>query len=164
MLSILIVNWNTRDLLRACLLSLCDTCRDVEHEIVVVDNASDDGSAALVRAQFPEVKLLANMENPGSPPEIIRRTCKPVAMQYGFLTPTQRCCTAHHRRCCASCTQTRVVALWRRCWSMHRPESRSARAALFLLRSALGRSSRVGAALPSLAPLRFLPHGMVELL
>lgn len=65
MLSILIVNWNTRDLLRACLLSLRDTCRDVEHEIFVVDNASHDGSAEMVSAEFPEVVLLANSDNGG---------------------------------------------------------------------------------------------------
>jgi GT2 family glycosyltransferase len=65
MLSILIVNWNTRDLLRACLLSLRDTCRDIEHEVIVVDNASSDNSSSMVRAEFPEVKLLANSDNRG---------------------------------------------------------------------------------------------------
>jgi hypothetical protein len=65
MLSILIVNWNTRDLLRACLLSLRHACAGVEHEVIVVDNASNDDSAVLVRAEFPEVRLIANADNRG---------------------------------------------------------------------------------------------------
>jgi GT2 family glycosyltransferase len=65
MLSILIVNWNTRDYLRACLFSLRQTCADVEHEIIVADNASRDGSADMVRAEFPEAVLFANADNRG---------------------------------------------------------------------------------------------------
>lgn len=65
MLSILIVNWNTRELLRACLESLRTTCADLEHEVIVVDNASQDGSAALIRESFPEVNLIASETNLG---------------------------------------------------------------------------------------------------
>ncbi|PQV65409.1 hypothetical protein B1R32_101150 [Abditibacterium utsteinense] len=65
MLSILIVNWNTRDYLRACLQSLRTTCRDVEHEIIVVDNDSQDESAQMVTDEFPEVILLAQTYNLG---------------------------------------------------------------------------------------------------
>ncbi len=65
MLSIIIVNWNTRDLLRACLRSLRATCADVPHEVIVVDNASSDGSAAMVAEEFPQVRLIANAENVG---------------------------------------------------------------------------------------------------
>jgi GT2 family glycosyltransferase len=64
-ISILIVNWNTRDYLRACLLSLRQNCAAIEHEIIVVDNASHDGSAAMVSAEFPEVVLLAQSGNLG---------------------------------------------------------------------------------------------------
>jgi GT2 family glycosyltransferase len=60
-LSIVIVNWNTRDELRACLRSL----RATTAEVIVVDNASADGSAAMVRAEFPEALLIANGENRG---------------------------------------------------------------------------------------------------
>ena len=63
MLSILIVNWNTRDLLRACLFSLENL--GVESEIIVVDNDSSDQSAAMVAREFPDVKLLALTENLG---------------------------------------------------------------------------------------------------
>lgn len=65
MISILVVNWNTRDLLRACLLSLRENLCEVEHEVIVVDNASHDESAAMVREEFPEVQLIANRHNEG---------------------------------------------------------------------------------------------------
>lgn len=64
MLSILIVNWNTREYLRACLSSLTDACR-LEHEIIVVDCASADGSAQMVSTHFPEVRLFASEVNLG---------------------------------------------------------------------------------------------------
>jgi len=63
--SIVIVNWNTCDLLRGCLRSICDQTRDLSFEIFVVDNASRDGSAEMVRTEFPEVNLIANTENRG---------------------------------------------------------------------------------------------------
>ena len=65
MLSILIVNWNTREYLRACLSSLETACADLNHEIIVVDNASHDGSAAMVSAHFPHVFLVASEQNLG---------------------------------------------------------------------------------------------------
>ena len=62
--SIVIVNWNTRDLLRDCLRSIvAQTRRDFE--IIVVDNASTDGSAPMVLSEFPEAVLIANDENHG---------------------------------------------------------------------------------------------------
>ncbi|MEO6909041.1 MAG: glycosyltransferase family 2 protein [Abditibacteriaceae bacterium] len=64
MLSILIVNWNTRDLLRACLDSLHGYLRG-EYEIIVVDNASDDNSAQMVRDEFPQSQLIASPTNTG---------------------------------------------------------------------------------------------------
>lgn len=63
-LSILIVNWNTRDLLRACLSSVRQNVM-VAHEVIVVDNASHDDSAAMVREEFPEVVLIASDTNSG---------------------------------------------------------------------------------------------------
>jgi GT2 family glycosyltransferase len=64
-LSILVVNWNTRDLLRACLSSIAAHPPSLPHEIVVVDNASTDGSAEMVRAEFPQVVLVASERNTG---------------------------------------------------------------------------------------------------
>ena len=65
LISILIVNWNTRDLLRECLRSLRAQLHDWSHEIIVVDNASSDSSAEMVRREFPFVVLVANAENLG---------------------------------------------------------------------------------------------------
>lgn len=64
-LSILIVNWNTRDDLLACLGSLRAAAIARAHEIVVVDNASDDGSAEAVLTGFPAVRLIQAGRNLG---------------------------------------------------------------------------------------------------
>ena len=64
-LSILIVNWNTREDLLACLGSLRAAAVAVPHEVIVVDNASADGSADAVAAAFPEVRLLRAPTNLG---------------------------------------------------------------------------------------------------
>ncbi len=63
--SIIIVNWNTRDLLRECLRSVHAETRDVSFETIVVDNASTDGSPAMVAEEFPGVKVIANDANRG---------------------------------------------------------------------------------------------------
>jgi GT2 family glycosyltransferase len=60
-----IVNWNTIDLLRNCLDSIFRQTWRVTLQIIVVDNASTDGSAAMVRDEFPQVELIANSENVG---------------------------------------------------------------------------------------------------
>lgn len=65
MLSVLIVNWNTKDLLAACLDSLERYPGSEPHETIVVDNASSDGSAAMVRSKFPGVKLIESGGNLG---------------------------------------------------------------------------------------------------
>ncbi len=63
--SVCVVNWNCRHLLRRCLESLRDQARDVRLEVVVVDNASEDGAADMVAADFPEVVLHRNAANCG---------------------------------------------------------------------------------------------------
>ncbi|HLU11049.1 MAG TPA: glycosyltransferase, partial [Oceanobacillus sp.] len=60
-LSIIIVNYNTREDLRLCLTALRD-CQPMP-EVIVVDNASKDGSAEMVRDEFPQVTLLAPGRN-----------------------------------------------------------------------------------------------------
>ena len=62
-LSICIVNWNTRDYLRECLTSIAQYPPQRTYETVVVDNASTDGSAEMVGAQFPQVRVIANGRN-----------------------------------------------------------------------------------------------------
>lgn len=64
-LSIIIVNWNTRDLLANCLLSVYQNPPSATFDIWVVDNASTDTSPAMVREQFPLVNLIENKENRG---------------------------------------------------------------------------------------------------
>jgi GT2 family glycosyltransferase len=64
-LSVVIVNWNTRDLLRDCLTSVIAATGGLATEVLVVDNASSDGSAAMVRARFPSVRLIESPRNVG---------------------------------------------------------------------------------------------------
>ncbi|MCC7230419.1 MAG: glycosyltransferase family 2 protein [Fimbriimonadaceae bacterium] len=65
MLSILIVNWNTRELLRACLQSILDHPPTCPYEVIVVDNASTDSSAEMVQKDFLSVRLHASRQNLG---------------------------------------------------------------------------------------------------
>lgn len=65
MLSVLVVNWNTRDLLRVCLASLREHPSAPDDEVVVVDNGSSDGSADMVRSEYPWVRLVASEANLG---------------------------------------------------------------------------------------------------
>ncbi|GAB4437064.1 MAG: glycosyltransferase family 2 protein [Anaerolineae bacterium] len=65
-LGIVIVNWNTRDYLRACLESVFAS-DGLSYRVVVVDNASTDGSADMVRAAFPKAELIASAVNGGYP-------------------------------------------------------------------------------------------------
>jgi N-acetylglucosaminyl-diphospho-decaprenol L-rhamnosyltransferase len=61
--SVIIVSYNTREKLRRCL-----SCIEPYHEVIVVDNASSDGSAEMVRVHFPHVRLISNIENRGFGP------------------------------------------------------------------------------------------------
>jgi hypothetical protein len=63
--SILIVNWNTRAFLDACLQSTRSLPANLNREVIVVDNASKDGSAAMVRERYPEVILVEPGANLG---------------------------------------------------------------------------------------------------
>lgn len=60
-----IVNYNTRDLLRNCLRSVLTSCGVPSLHVHVVDNASTDGSAEMVQAEFPQARLVRNAENDG---------------------------------------------------------------------------------------------------
>lgn len=64
-LSIVIVNWNTRDLLRDCLASIDRNRGRLSIEIIVIDNASTDGSAEMITREFPSCRLFANRDNRG---------------------------------------------------------------------------------------------------
>lgn len=63
--SIILVNWNTRELLLQCIRSIIADCEGIDIEIIVSDNASIDGSADAVQKEYPQVKVLRNQENLG---------------------------------------------------------------------------------------------------
>ncbi len=64
-LSIIIVNWNTKDITCDCLRSIYEQTAALEFEVIVVDNASADGSVEQIRNDFPAVQLIANPDNRG---------------------------------------------------------------------------------------------------
>ena len=64
-LTIVIVNWNTRKLLADCLDSVAGTVQGPTYEVIVVDNASTDGSIGMLRDEYPEVRVIANDVNRG---------------------------------------------------------------------------------------------------
>lgn len=64
-ISILIVNWNVRDLLARCLDSVFSEQNPFSFEVIVVDNASTDGSVEMLRKRFPQVTIIENQNNPG---------------------------------------------------------------------------------------------------
>jgi GT2 family glycosyltransferase len=65
--TVIIVTWNVSELVVSCIESLYRHAADMLHEVIVVDNASSDGTVAAVRAHFPDVRLLVNAANVGFP-------------------------------------------------------------------------------------------------
>lgn len=64
-LSVIIVSYNVRDFLRQCLVSVQAASKNLDIEVFVVDNNSDDGSSDLVKKEFSSVNLICNNTNPG---------------------------------------------------------------------------------------------------
>lgn len=64
-ISVVIVSFNTRDLLRDCITTFERETADLPHETIVVDNASKDGSADMVAKEFPDVQLIRSSVNLG---------------------------------------------------------------------------------------------------
>ena len=64
-LSIIIVSYNTRDITLKCLDSVFDSIRGISYEVIVVDNASVDGSQQAVKQKHPAINLIVNAENEG---------------------------------------------------------------------------------------------------
>lgn len=63
--SVIIVNYNTKQLLADCLDSVREKTKDIEYEVIVVDNDSHDGSQKMLRSQYPWVRLIETGENLG---------------------------------------------------------------------------------------------------
>lgn len=98
LVTVAVVSWNTRELLRRCLLSLDDEQRAGIVETWVVDNASSDGSPEMVKSVFPQVRLVASPTNLGfgrAVNLVAERTSTPwlaianadVAVRPGWLEP-----------------------------------------------------------------------------
>ena len=66
-LSIIIVTWNIKDVLRQCLESLFRDDLGVSYEVILVDNGSIDGTVEMLESDFPRVQVLRNAENLGFP-------------------------------------------------------------------------------------------------
>ncbi len=64
-LSIIIVNLNNKQLLKDCLYSIYQQTKKISFEVIVIDNASTDGSVEMVKLSFPEAQVAANQENVG---------------------------------------------------------------------------------------------------
>lgn len=64
-ISVIVLSWNTRDLLAPCLRSAFAALEGIHGELLVIDNASSDGSPDMVRSEFPEAKLVVNAANLG---------------------------------------------------------------------------------------------------
>lgn len=64
-LSIIIISFNTKELLRECLTTLFKYTQNLTIEVIVVDNASHDGSQEMVKQEFPEVRLIESAINLG---------------------------------------------------------------------------------------------------
>lgn len=63
--SIVIVNWNSSEFLCKCIRSIFANTNGIEYEVVVIDNASYDGSASIIADQFPSVKFIQSPRNLG---------------------------------------------------------------------------------------------------
>ena len=63
--SVIIVNYNTKQLLSDCLRSIYEQTKDIDFEVIVSDNGSSDGSIEMIKADFPQVALIENNANLG---------------------------------------------------------------------------------------------------
>ncbi|MFH1824880.1 MAG: glycosyltransferase family 9 protein [Candidatus Firestonebacteria bacterium] len=64
-IAVLIVNWNTKEYLKKCLVSIITNCKQDNYDIFVIDNNSYDGSLEMIKSEFKKVNLIENKENVG---------------------------------------------------------------------------------------------------
>lgn len=86
-LAVIVVTFNARELLLQCLKSVCDDAERTgrSYQVIVVDNASADGSAAAIRDAFPTVQLIANTTNVGLAPALNQGLLACVDAKYVLL-------------------------------------------------------------------------------
>ena len=65
LVTVIIVSWNGKDLLRKCLGTFYQNTTNVNYGVVVVDNASRDGSAEMLQSEYPRVHVIKNARNKG---------------------------------------------------------------------------------------------------
>jgi N-acetylglucosaminyl-diphospho-decaprenol L-rhamnosyltransferase len=64
-LSVIVVTWNGKEFVRRCLSSVRDHLKAISYEMIVIDNASSDGTPDMIRNEFPDMRLVSNVENVG---------------------------------------------------------------------------------------------------
>ncbi|HEU4450250.1 MAG TPA: glycosyltransferase family 2 protein [Gaiellaceae bacterium] len=85
--SILLVTYRCREAARACLASIAASTRGLDYEVVVVDNASEDGTVEMVRSEFPEARLVALPENVGFAAGVNRAAAEATGAYVLLLNP-----------------------------------------------------------------------------
>ena len=90
-ISIIIVNWNTKELLLDCLTSVYATTAGLSVETIVVDNGSHDGSGQAVQDRFPQAHLIQNIENSFIVPRVLGQSVglHPVVMMVMLVVGTE---------------------------------------------------------------------------
>jgi GT2 family glycosyltransferase len=63
--SVIIVSYNTKELLSECLNSICEFTEDVNYEIIVIDNGSTDGTLEIIKRDYSHINLIENLDNIG---------------------------------------------------------------------------------------------------
>ncbi|MEM9379155.1 MAG: glycosyltransferase family 2 protein [Planctomycetota bacterium] len=88
--SVLVVSYNTRDLTLACIRSVFEETAQITPEVIVVDNASSDGSAEAIEREFPEATVLALDENIGFGAACNRAAQRASGRHFILLNPDAR--------------------------------------------------------------------------
>ena len=67
-ISIIIISWNAINFLEKCIPSLYSKNKDLDFEVILIDNNSSDGTAEFVKEKYPQIKYVYNKENRGVAP------------------------------------------------------------------------------------------------
>lgn len=147
-IGIVIVNWNTREHLRRCLETVFASDGDFTFSVVVVDNASTDGSAAMVDSDFPQAQVIANADNIGYP-----RANNVGLRHLGFGEKNQlKACAPRYALLLNPDTELPADALFRMIQFMDsRPDVGAAGPKLILLDGSLDKACRRGFPTPTVS-------------